>query len=176
MASELLKVYTGVYNHEVGNLSSWNIKTLADGAIVAGADVDNFTMVELGFNADGERTCTQLSATTKKGYLVAAPETRQNGEPMVNFYNAVGERARVVIFEDGEHFETSAFSKNTGVTEIVNGYVAHFDPATKKFIISNPASAHADYATAVNKFIVVSSEADMEYLCGKAIVKLEVSK
>lgn len=175
MASELLKAYTSTYNHEVGNISSWNVRLLADGAIVDTADIDNFTLVELGFNSDGERICKQLSAATKKGYLIAAPETRYiNGEPMVNFFNAVGERARIIFLDEGFHFETSAYSLNSGVSAVANGYVAHFDPTTKKFIISNPASAHADYATAVDKFTVVSSESDLEYLCGKAVVKLEV--
>lgn len=174
MASEFLKAYKNTYDHAVGNISSWNVRTLADGAIVDLADIDNFTLVELGFNGEGERICKQLSDVKKKGYLIAAPERRYtNAEPMVNFYNAVGERARIIFLDEGFHFESSAYSLNTGVTEIKNGYVAHFDPATKKFIISDPASAHIDYATAVDKFLVVSSESDLEYLCGKPVVKFE---
>jgi hypothetical protein len=175
MASRLLDVLKTTGTHEVGNLNSWKIRVLPNGAIVTGAAIDNFTLVELGFNADGERTCTQLSAVTKKGYLIAAPERRYvDGEQLSDFYNAVDDRARIVILDEAIRFETSAFSLNAGVTEVVVGYVAHFDPATKKYIISNPASAHASYATAVDKFYVVASENDVDYLIdGKPLVRLE---
>jgi hypothetical protein len=156
-------------NHEIGNLSSIQLETLAYGAIVTGADIDNFTLCELGFNAEGERTCAPLSVATKKGYLVAAPETLYMGEELVDFYNAVGERARVVI--KCKRFETSAYALNV-VTEVAAGQVAHFDVATKKFLIH--AGAHANYASAANKYLVVSNEADLDYTAGKTLVTLEV--
>lgn len=175
MASRILKAMQEVGTHAVGNLNSLKVKTVANGAIIEGADVDNFTLVELGFNADGERTAKQLAAKANKAYLVAAPETRFLGEAMADFYNAVGERVRIVILEAGyTRFETSAFAKNTGVTEIANGQVAHFDPATKKFIISAAGAAHADYAGSSAKFLVVNNEEDMEYTFGQAMVRLEV--
>jgi hypothetical protein len=176
MSSEMLKAYTTKYTHAVGNLNAWDIQTLPYGAIVTEAAVDNFTLVEdAGFNSDGERICKQLSAVTKHGYLVAAPERRYfDGEPMTNFFNAIGDRARLVILQEGKSFDTSAFSLNTGVTAITYGHVAHFDPTTKKFIISDPTSAHADYANAVDKFTVISDESDLEYNCGLATVRLEV--
>ena len=177
MATRQLKALQERGNHSVGNLNSIKIKTVAHGALVTGGDIDNFTLVELGFNSEGERTAKQLSAKDKKAYLIASPEARYMGEDLVDFYNAEGERARIVILEPGyTRFDTSAFSKNTGVTEIKNGQVAHFDPASKRFIISAAGSAHADYADSSAQFIVVSNESDLEYVAGKATVRLEVAK
>ncbi|PKR82856.1 hypothetical protein [Heyndrickxia camelliae] len=177
MASRILKALQEKGTHAVGNLNSLKVKTVANGALIEGADVDNFTLVELGFNADGERTAKQLSAIDKKAYLIASPETRYLGEEMADFYNAVGDRARIVILEENyTRFDTSAFSLNDGVTEIKNGFVAHFDPASKKFIISDPASAHADYAGSSAQFLVVSNEDDIQYTLGVPMVRLEVAK
>lgn len=185
MSTRQLKVLTERGNHEVGNLNSISIKTVAHGAIIEGADVDNFTLCELGFNADGERTAKQLSAVGNKSYLVASPEVRNMGEELVDFYNAVGEHARIVILEEGyTRFDTSAFQLDAGdaaatparaaVASIANGQVAHFDPASKKFIISAAATPHPDYAGAKAKFLVVSNEDDLEYTCGKALCRFEV--
>lgn len=177
MASDILKALQEQGNHAVGNLSSLKVKTVANGAIVEGADIDNFTLGELGFNAEGERTVKQLSANDKKAVLVASPETRYLGEEITKFYNAVGERVRCVILEEGyTRFETSAFTKNSGVSEIKNGQVAHFDVTTKKFIVSDSASAHADYATASAQFLVVNDEEDMQYTLGKPMIRFEVIK
>ncbi|WP_025912072.1 hypothetical protein [Priestia flexa] len=173
MGTRVLDAFSNRGNHEVGNLSSLKIRTLTNGALVVG-NIDNFTAVELGFDADGERVAKQLSDVTKKTYLIASPERRYLGEELVDFYNAEGERARIVFFDEGFRFDTSAFSKNTGVTEIKNGQVAHFDPATKKYIISAADTPHADYATADKKFLVVSEESNLEYTCGKPLVRLEV--
>lgn len=177
MATRQLKAFSEKGNHEVGNLNSLKVKTVAHGAVIVGADVDNFTLVELGFNAEGRRTAKQLAAKGNKAYLIAAPETRYLGEEMVDFYNAVGDDARIVILEAAyTRFDTSAFTKNTGVTEIAKGQVAHFDVATKKFIVSAAGSAHADYATSSAQFLVVSNEEDIEYTHGKATIRLEVIK
>lgn len=168
MATRQLKVLTTRGNHEVGNLNSLKVKTLAHGAIVEGGDIDQFLQVELGFNAEGERTCKVLSDVTKKSYLIASPEVRNMGEELVDFFNAEGEHARIVVQEEGyTRFDTSAF---TGTP--ANGKVAHFDPATKKYIIHD--GSHADYATAKAKFLVVSNEDNLEYTCGKELVRLEV--
>jgi hypothetical protein len=177
MASRILKALQEVGTHAVGNLNSLKIKTVANGAKVVGADVDNFTLVELGFDGTGERTAKQLANKANKAYLIASPETRYLGEEIADFYNAVGERARIVLLEAGyTRFETSAFSLNAGVTEIANGQVAHFDVTTKKFIISAAGTAHADYATSSAQFVVVSNEEDMEYTLGQPMVRLEVAK
>lgn len=176
MATRQFKALTEKGTHAVGNLNDINIKTLNHGAIIEGADVDNFTVVELGFNAEGERTAKQLSAKAKKGYLVATPEARFLGEAMGDFYNEVGEAARIVFFTDGFHFDTSAFTLNDGVTVVAGGQVAHFDVTTKKFIISTATSAHADYAGSHNQFVVVGGEDAIEYTLGQPTVRLEVTK
>lgn len=177
MGSRILDALQTQGTHSVGNLNSLKIKTVANGAIVEGAPIDNFSLGELGFNAEGERTVKQLSAKDKKAVLVASPETRYLGESMADFYNAVGERVRCVLLEAGyTRFESSAFSLNTGVTEIKNGQVAHFDPATKKFIISTASAAHADFATSSAQFLVVSNEEDIRYTLGQPTVRFEVIK
>ncbi|MNK45792.1 hypothetical protein D3C87_645630 [compost metagenome] len=174
MATRQLQTLKTRGTREIGNLNSIKIRTLNYGALIDGADVDNYTLVELGFNTDGERIAKQLSDVTKKSYLVASPEDRMLGEELVDFYNAVGDRARIVYLDEGVRFDTSAFVKNTGVTDIKNGQVAHFDPAQKKYLIQDSASPVAAYATAAKKFVVVSNEADLDYTCGKALVRLEV--
>ncbi|OME55392.1 hypothetical protein BSK59_13000 [Paenibacillus odorifer] len=177
MATRQYKALTERGNHEVGNLNSWKIKTVANGAIVDATPIDNFLLVELDFNADGERICRHLSSPTKKAYLIAAVERRYLGEELVDFYNEVGDAVRIVVFEEGyTRFDTSAFTLNSGVTVIKNGQVAHFDIDTKKYIISEASTPHADYTTARTKFIVVSDEDNLEYTNGKALVKLEVQE
>ena len=69
------------------------------------------------------------------------------GEEMVDFFNGEGEFARIVILDEGMRFDTSAYSVNGG-GEVMKGQVAHFDPATKKFILSDAGAPHADYAGA----------------------------
>lgn len=182
MATTMLKAISNKGTHGVGNLNSMKVKTLNHGAIVIGADVDNFTLGELGFNAEGERTVKQLSDHKKKAVLIASPERRYMGEELVDFYNEVGERVRCVILEEGyTRFDTSSFALTaevattvTGVTEIKAGQVAHFDKTLKKFTISDAVKPHADYALAKAKFLVVNSEDDLAYLCGLPTVRLEV--
>lgn len=105
-------------------MNSLKIKTVAHGAKVTGSDIDNFMLVELGFDAEGNRTASKLSDKTKKSYLIASPEARYLGESMRDFYNGVGEHARIVILEPAyTRFDVSAFSFNTGVTEVKQGQV-----------------------------------------------------
>lgn len=175
MASRVQDALTQVGTHAVGNLNSLKIKTVANGAIVDTAPIDNFTLGELGFNAEGKRIVKQLANKANKAYLVAAPETRYLGEAMGDFYNAVGERVRVVLLEAGyTRFDTSAFTLNSGVSAIARGQVAHFDVTTKKFIISASGTPHTDYAGSSAKFLVVNNEDDMEYGLGQPTVRLEV--
>lgn len=174
MATRQTQVLTTKGNHEIGNLNSIKIRTLNFGALVSSTPIDNFTLVELGFDADGERICKQLSDVKNKSYLIASPEDRMLGEELVDFFNDVGERARIVFLDEGVRFDTSAFVKNAGVTDIKNGQVAHFDPTKKKFVIQDVASPATDYANANKKFLVVSDEEDLEYTCGKPLVRLEV--
>jgi hypothetical protein len=175
MATRQLTDFTTRGTHAVGNLSNLKIKTVAHGAIVDTADIDNFTVVELSFNANGERIAKQLSDSTKKGYLIASPEIRYMGEEINDFYNAVGEHARIVIFEPGyTRFESSAFDA-TGVSDTVaNGQVAYFDTTAKKFKILPANTADATYTAAKLKLLVVSSEDDIEYTLGFPTVRFEV--
>lgn len=94
---------------------------------------------------------------------------------MRDFYNGVGEHARIVILEPAyTRFDVSAFSFNTGVTEVKQGQVAHFDIATQKYILSDPTSPHEDYADSSAKFLVVNNEDDLVYTMGQKLVRLEV--
>lgn len=177
MASRLVDVYSEQGNHVVGNLNSWKIRVMPYGAIVDSAPIDNFTWVELDFNEDGERICKQLSDVEKKGYLIAAPEKRYiSGEQMCDFYNAVGEHARIVLPDLGVRFETSAYALNEGVTEMKNGMVAHFDPKTKKYIVSDAAAPHADYEKAANQFMVVATDMETDLIDDQSLVRLEIEK
>lgn len=177
MASRITQAYTTVGTYGVGNINSFKIRTVPNGAIVSTADIHNFTIGELGFNANGERTVVQLSAKANRGVLVASPERRfAEGEVLADFYNAVGEPARAIILDLGVRFETSSFSKNTGVTTLSNGMVAHFDVTTKKFIISASGSPHTDYAGSANQFVVVATDTDLTAIDGQAVVRLEVTK
>jgi hypothetical protein len=115
-----------------------------------------------------------LAAVGTKTYLIASVERRLETEELVDFYNADGDRARIVIPETGLRFQSSAYSLNSGVTAVAKGQVAHFDPTSKKYIISAADSAHADYSSANVKLLVVDSEAELEYTCGKAMVRFEV--
>ncbi|AKO91916.1 hypothetical protein BEH_07255 [Priestia filamentosa] len=173
MTTRHMKALTEVGNHEIGNLNSLKVKTVAHGAIVVGADVDNFTLVELGYNAEGERTCKQLSDVAKKSYLIATPEDRYLGEQLVDFYNGVGDRARIVVLEAAyTRFDSSAFVLDATAPKVTNGQKAHWDVAAKKFRIHD--GSHVDYATASAKFEVVSNEDDLEYTNGKEQVRFEV--
>jgi len=173
MATKALQALTNPDVHAVGNLNSIKVKTVTNGALYT-EDVDNFTVIELGFNEDGERTAKQLSDKANKGYLAAGVERRYLNENLSAFYNGKGERHRVVIFEEGyTRFDTSAFDLNEGVSEIKKGMVAHFDVAKKKFIISSADAPHADYAGSRNKFLVVANEADTAYTLGQPTVRLE---
>lgn len=176
MASYALKALTEKHLHTVGNLNSLKVKTVANGAKLT-EDVDNFMLVELGFDADGQRTAKLLTDKAKQAYLIASVERLYLGEELSEFYNGKDEFARIVIMEPlYTRFDVSAFKLNTGVTEIKNGQVAHFDIATKTYIISDAGSAHADYAGSKAKFVVVSNEDDLQYTSGQAMVRLEVQE
>lgn len=174
MATRQLKALIEKGNHEVGALNSLKVKTLAHGAI-ATEDMDNFLMGEVGFDTDGERTVSILTDSTKPGYIIASPEARYMGEELVDFYNAEGERVRLVVPEaQYTRFQTSAFKKADGVTEIKAGQVAYFNTTDKKYEIFEAGTEDAGFTGAATKFTVVESESDMEYLVGKEMVKLEV--
>lgn len=173
MATRVQRALVERGDHHIGNLNSIKVKTVAHGAIVEGADVDNFTMVELYFNENGERACKQLSDAKKGGYLIASPEELYLGEELVDFYNGIGDRARIVVLESGyTRFDTSAFGLDSTISEIEAGQVAHWDVAEGVFLVHD--GSHLDYEGAVNKFLVVHGEEDLEYTAGKKLIRLEV--
>lgn len=174
MATRLFDTISTRGTHEVGQLNTkWTVH-MVNGAI-ADEDIENYTLVELFYDS-GILKCKQLTDETKKGYLVTTVEEDQlmDGEEYLDFYNAEGEIVRItdVTEQKNSRFETSAFSKNAGVTTIAKGYVAHFDPTTKKYIVSNPASAHADYAGAASKFEVVDEDSELGYALDKTTIRL----
>lgn len=177
MASTVLNALKSAGTHAVGSINSIQVKTLAHGAKVKTADVDNWTLIELaGFDDEGQ-LCQQLSAKANKAYLVGTPEQRYLSEDIRHFYNAVGEFTRPIVLEPNyTRFETSAYSLNAGVSALAKGQVAHFDVATKKFIISDAGSAHADYATSSAQFIVVGDDDDTAGNFDVATVRLMCTK
>ena len=166
MATEFEKSFNNYQKHTVGNLNSWKIRTLNHGAKVT-EDVDNFHIVELGFDNEGQRTASYLTDVTKKGYLIATPERRYMDEPMDSFFNSKDDMARIVYLDEGIRFETSAFDNEN----VANGNFAHYDPKTKSFIIHD--GSHEDYSKATDKFLVVGSEDDVDYRFDVPVVRLE---
>lgn len=175
MSSELIKTLLNLPKHNVGSLNNWSKNLLNQGAVVDTADMDNYCLGELGFSEDGERIVKPLTASNKKGVLVASVEDYMGEyEGMSQFFNAVGERARVVYQTVGHRFECSNFvGENTG-KPIKKGQVAHYDHETKKFIVSNNGSNHASYDEASNKYVVVDVP---DYLLdGQAVVRFEITE
>lgn len=169
-------------NHEVGVINTSWAKPIANGAKLTTADQDNYLLVEFdGYDADGNRQCKPLTDTKKKGLIISTVEEESlfgDGSDILqgnytDFYNKVGEMVNLTIQEPYVRFETSAYSLNTGVTAPVRGMVAHFDVTTDKYIVSDPASAHADYATSLNKYEVVDTDTDFGYNVGKPCIRLE---
>lgn len=152
--------------HAVGNLNSRQVRTIPE--VVAGADIDNYTLVEIAYSS-GVRTATQLTPNTDKGYLLCSDEVRYDGEMYKEFYNGQGEQVRVIHLEKGLRFDTSAFVKISGVEPAV-GQFASWDATAKKFQLEATESAGA-----LNTFMVVDVNAG-EYTLGSQTVRLEVLK
>ena len=164
--------------HNVGSLNNWSKKVLNQGA-VAKADMDNFTLVKLGFNAKGEREAEQLKLSTEKGYLVATPEDyMKEYETISSFFNDIGEMARIVKLEEGMRFECSNYTlenNDTNTHPLKNGALVHYDHDSKKFKISNQTTGGmSGYSAAGNQFIVV--DANCVSIDGQSIVRFEVTK
>ena len=181
MANRVMKAYFETGNHEVGVINTSWAKPIVNGAILTTADIDNYLLVEFdGYNSEGVRQCKPLTDTTKKGLLVSTSEeeglfgdgTSLQGN-YTDFYNEVGEIVNLTVQEEYLRFETSAFTLNAGLSSATYGHVAHYDKVTKKYIISDPASAHADYATAGNKYEVVGINTDFGFNVGKTCIRLE---
>lgn len=179
MSSNILKALSTLRQnlHNVGSLNNWGKKVLNQGAVAA-TDMDNFTLVTLDFNAKGERQATLLADNGVKGYLVATPEDyMQQYETISSFFNAQGERVRIVTLEQGARFECSNVDfhqADLGQNPLKNGQVAHYDQATKKIIISNAQGGgqHGGYAGAANKFYLVDK--DCVSIDGQTVYRFEV--
>lgn len=182
MASRILDVLYGVGNHEVGVINTSWAKEYPNGARLTVSDLDNFQLVEFdGYDVDGVKKVKPLTDKTKKGMIVSTIEEEDlfgagdlalQGNYM-DFYNKVGDMVKITIQEPVLRFESSAFELNTGVSALAKGLVAHYDIAKKKYIVSNPASAHADYATAGNKYEVVDIFCDFGVNVGRNTIRLE---
>lgn len=173
MSSEFLKLLVKPRTkHAVGELNNWGVDVINLGAI-ATADMDNYTVVELGFNADGERTCSPLTDKANKGYLLASVEDYLGEfETISSFFVGKDEKARIVRFVEGKRFATTGYSLNDSAKPVKEGQVAHFDVTTKKYIISNGTTNHADYADSKLKLVVV--KADANTIDGLQKVRFEV--
>lgn len=189
MSSNVLEALKNLRSnlHNVGSLNNWGKTVLNQGA-VAKEKMDNFTLVTLGFNANGEREASLLTNNTTKGYLVASPEEyMREYESISSFFNGQGERVRIVTLEPGVRFECSNvdFDQKTGnaptsTHPLKNGQHAHYDHASKKFIISNHASAvpssntsmNAGYQNAANKVVLVDK--DCVSIDGQTVYRFEV--
>lgn len=165
----------GKVKHAVGNLNNWRVEDLNLGAIVVEKAMDNFTLGELGFDEKGNRTVKPLSANTVKGVLVASSEDYiKEFETISAFYNGIGDRARILKLVSMKRIDVSNFEGEVEIASkaIKNGQKVHYDATKKKYIVSNNGADHADYATAVNKFVVVNAE--VGELDGQSLIRIEV--
>lgn len=181
MANRILESLYTVGTRECGVLNSSQSRDLVNGAKVTVADVDNFTLVEeAGFDAEA-RLCKPVTTKTAKGFLVTtveeeslyAEESFLQGNYR-DFYNKVGDMAKLTLLEPYvTRFETSAFAKNAGLATITKGLPAHYDFATKKYIVSDGTTNHADYTGCPNKFVVVDINTDFGFNVGVPTIRLE---
>lgn len=181
MANRILDALYAQGTRDVGVLNSSQSRDLVNGAKLTVGDVDNFTVVELaGYDADG-RLCKPVTSKTAKGFLVTtveeealyADEAWLQGNYR-DFYNKQGDMVRLTLLEPYvTRFETSAFTKNAGLAAVAKGNVAHFDFTSKKWIVSDSATPHADYATCPNKGEVVDVDTDFGANLGVATIRIE---
>ena len=153
--------------HAVGNLNSSLVRTIPE--IKAGENLENYSLVKLAHNANGERIATYLADATKKGVLAAAVEVMYDGEAVSEFYIGNGEYFRAVQPDKGVRFETSNYNQIAGTAPAV-GQFASFDATAKKFKLEAVESA-----TAAQTFEVVDV-LNGEYGFGLPMVRLEVIK
>lgn len=168
-------------NHEVGVVNSSWAKEYVNGARLTVSDLDNYLLVEFdGYDDDGVKKCKPLTSDATKGFLVStveeealfADETMIQGN-YTDFYNKDGDMVKLTIQEPFLRFETSAFTKHTGAETLKLGMVAHYDYATKKYIISKVGSEHSGYSASANKYEVVGISTDFGANVGKETVRLQ---
>lgn len=165
--------------HNVGNINSKRVDVVNQGAKLIDEKTDNYVLVTLGYEEDGdeERTMTVLTDTTKKGYLLCDVEDylEEYGEDVGNFYLVRNERGRVAYQYAGFRFEASNYSTSEADLEahpIKNGQKVYYDASTKKYVICNGDSDPSAYATAGNKYEVCFCKGNI--LDGKNMIRFEV--
>lgn len=180
--------------YAVGNLNSWEMEQVNQGALVADTAIENFTMVELFFEHEDPtdltsavvRKCKKLTDGTKPQYLIASVERRvfENDnvlglmqEELSDFYNAKGEQGAIYHIPIGKRIQVSKFALcvETGkeVTAIVNGMGAYFDATLGKFVIVDLTKIPTNYTNSTKKFVVVANDDEIATLCGQQLVGLE---
>lgn len=179
MATRMLDVLQTKGTHEIGKITNLakHTTTVPLGGVITTADVDNFLpAVDDGYSADGDKQVKLVDDNTAAGrYLVFTPEFRPLGGHLEDFYNKVGDKASLAIMKPQiTRFLTSAFTLNSGVSAVAKGLVAHFDIATKKYILSDAGSAHTDYAASGTKYEVVLDLDDTTGLYNSDVVGLMV--
>lgn len=150
--------------HSVGQINSSSPLVVTVPFVKASADIENYTIVELSYNGNGERVASTLADVTHDGYLASAIEVMYDNELLREFYVGNGEYFRVIKLQKGLRFESSSYSGTVAV-----GSFAHFDPTTKKFVIDGATQS----ATAKNIFQVVAS-VPYDWSVGAVSVRFEV--
>ena len=175
MATSAFRALSQKEKRTVGNIVSTSkyVKDVANGALFT-EDVENFHLVEIEYDADGVLVAKALTDVTKKAYLVAAPERRYLGENIGEFFVGEGERARILYTTEGLIFDASAYELDGTVTEIKAGQKAHYNVATKKYLIHD--GSHADFANASVQLTVKSSEDNLEYTLGQPMVRFVIEQ
>lgn len=176
MSSTVLNAINNIAKdkHGVGSLNNMGHAMVNLGAVVASEAIDNWEIVKLGFDAEGNQTCEILDNEAEAGYLIASVEDyMEEYETISNFYNAKGEKARIVVLEKNKRFETSLYVLDDESKPVKNGMVAHWDVTKRRYVISNGASESAGYAGAGNKFVVVDAEGN--YFAGQHTIRFAIA-
>lgn len=175
-----------------GNLASAQkyIRDFANGAFFI-EDVDNFHLVEgalskedfsmdvngtmVNFGGAGELHVKAFDTETnpEKIFLTAGVERRylpQDG--IAQYYNGVGEKARVVYLTVGLQFDVSAYVHATPGTPVEVGDKVFYDKVAKKWTVNPTYDASADPIA----FEVRRTEADVPSTLGQPLIRLVVTK
>lgn len=183
MANERYEALFRKYDHGVGVINSSWAKEVTNGCRLTVANADNYTLVEFdGYDTDGVLKCKPLTDKTKVGHVLSTVEEESlfgDGSDLIqgnytDFYNKQGDMVKVTYSEPRLRMEVSNFELNTGNTKIALGQVAHYDIAKKAYIVSKSATdAHADFATAGNKYEVAGIDTDFGVNMEKTTIRLE---
>lgn len=165
-------------SHEVGVIASVHWFDIPNGLEVT-EDIDNYTLGEVKV-VDGKRVVAKATAETKTedAVLIAAVERQYvNLAPYAGldaFYNAKGEHAVVVHLTRPLQFETSAFTGDL----VIGDVVAWDGKKFAKFVASSPDLSEGEKTSAPAKFTVVAGKEDVTHtlIAGKETVILEFYK